>query len=115
MGEVFNCAKYFKFIPDLHFVKAVHPFSQVADHLSLKWGTVVMLGTVSNDGSEIGELCIINTNSSIDHDNIFKNYSSIMPNAATGGNVKVGEFSVLGIGAGSVLLENTGEYLVLVG
>jgi sugar O-acyltransferase (sialic acid O-acetyltransferase NeuD family) len=123
--------KVLKMIPDFHFVKTVHPSSQIAGQVTLNRGTVVMPGAVINSGTEIGEFCIVNTNSSVDHDNVFGNYSSIMPNAATGGGVRVGEFSVLGmganvlqeiqvgahtvIGAGSVLLENIGDCSVVVG
>jgi sugar O-acyltransferase (sialic acid O-acetyltransferase NeuD family) len=120
-----------KMVPDFHFVKAIHPSAQIASQVTIKRGTVVMPGAVINSCTEIGEFCIINTNSSVDHDNVFGNYSSIMPNAATGGGVRVGEFSVLGmgasviqetrigaytvIGAGSVLLENIDDYSVVAG
>jgi sugar O-acyltransferase (sialic acid O-acetyltransferase NeuD family) len=123
--------KVLKMIPNFYFIKTIHPSAQIARHVIVKQGTVIMPGGVINSGTEIGEFCIVNTNSSVDHDNIFGNYSSIMPNAATGGGVRVGEFSVLGmgasvlqeiqvgahtvIGAGSVLLENTGDYSVVVG
>ena len=123
--------KIFKLIPDFYFVKAVHPAARIAPQVSLKRGTVVMAGAVINSGSEIGEFCIINTQSSIDHDNVFGNYSSIMPNAATGGNVRVGEFSALGmgssilqkihigansvIGAGSVVLKDVSDHSVVYG
>ena len=42
---------------------------------------------------------MINTSSSIDHDNIFENYSSTGPNVTTGGNVELGQCSHLGIGS----------------
>lgn len=120
-----------KMVPDFNFVKAIHPSAQIAGQVTIKRGTVVMPGVVINSGTAIGEFCIINTNSSVDHDNVFENYSSIMPNTATGGGVRVGEFSVLGmgasvlqgiqvgahtvIGAGSVLLESIDDYSVVVG
>ena len=123
--------KVLKLIPDFNFVKAVHPAAQIGSQVNLKRGTVVMAGAVINSGSEIGEFCIVNTQSSIDHDNIFGDYSSIMPNAATGGNVHVGEFSALGmganilhkvqigahsvIGAGSLVLKNVKEHSVVHG
>jgi sugar O-acyltransferase (sialic acid O-acetyltransferase NeuD family) len=123
--------KILKLIPDFIFFKAIHPSAQIANQVNLKRGTVVMAGAVINSGSEIGEFCIVNTKSSIDHDNFFADYSSIMPNAATGGNVKVGEFSALGmgasilhqvqigkhsvIGAGSVVLKNVSDHSVVYG
>jgi sugar O-acyltransferase (sialic acid O-acetyltransferase NeuD family) len=123
--------KILKLIPDFIFVKAIHPSAQIARQVSLKRGTVIMAGAVINRGSEIGEFCIINTQSSVDHDNIFEDYSSIMPNAVTGGNVRVGKFSVLGMGAsilqkvqigahsiigvGSVVLKDVGDLSVTYG
>ena len=120
-----------KMIPDFHFIKAIHPSAQIAGKVTINRGTVVMPGVVINSDTEIGAFCIINTNSSLDHDNVFGNYSSIMPNAATGGGVRVGEFSVLGmgssalqeisigthtvIGAGSVLLESIGDNSFVIG
>ena len=47
----------------------------------------------------IGDHCIINTSSSIDHDNIFSNFSSSGPGVTTGGNVTVMECSHIGIGS----------------
>lgn len=118
-------------VPDFHFIKSVHPAAQIASRVTLKRGTVVMAGAVINSGSEVGEFCVVNTKSSIDHDNVFENYSCIMPNAATGGNVRVGAFSALGmganilqniqigthtvVGAGSVVMGNADDYSIVIG
>jgi sugar O-acyltransferase (sialic acid O-acetyltransferase NeuD family) len=123
--------KILQLIPDFYFINTVHPAAQIARQVTLKRGTVIMAGAVINSSSEIGEFCIINTHSSIDHDNVFENFSSIMPNAATGGNVRVGAFSALGmgasilheveigahsvIGAGSVVLKNVSDHSVIYG
>ena len=56
-----------------------------------------MSGSIINPGTEIGAHCIINTRSSIDHDNFFGDFSSCAPSVVTGGNVVVGSFSFLGI------------------
>tara|TARA_B100001971_G_C18088902_1_gene482405 strand:- start:145 stop:798 length:654 start_codon:yes stop_codon:yes gene_type:complete len=118
-------------VPDFCFIKAVHPAAQIASRVTLKRGTIVAAGAVINSGSEIGEFCLINTLSSVDHDNMFEDYSSIMPNAATAGHVRVGAFSLLGmgasilqkvhigkhtvVGAGSVMLKSAGDYSVVIG
>ena len=54
---------------------------------------------VINSFSNIGNGVIINTRSSIDHDNCLKSFSSIAPGVSTGGNVYVGERSAVSIGA----------------
>ena len=84
---------------DFRFVSAVHPSSQIARGVSIGAGTVVMAGTVINSDSTIGEHCIINTKSSIDHDNVIGDFVTIAPNATTGGNVKIANYSVLSLGA----------------
>ena len=52
------------------------------------------------DGFKIklsGNHCIINTSSSIDHDNFISNFVSIAPGVNTSGGVKIGEASHIGI------------------
>ena len=61
-------------------------------------GSFIMSGVIINTGSVIGNHCILNTSSSIDHDNIFKDYSSSGPGVISGGNITVGDSSHLGIG-----------------
>ena len=88
--------------PQLEFVTAIHPSAQIAKHVPIGAGTVVMAGAVINPNSSIGEHCIVNTMSSIDHDNILEDYSSVAPGAVTGGNVRIGQFSALSLQAGIV-------------
>lgn len=81
------------------FVNCIHPSSNIAYDVKLGVGNVIMAGATINTSSEIKNHAIFNTNCSIDHDNEIESFSSIAPNAVTGGNVSVGEFSVIGIGA----------------
>jgi sugar O-acyltransferase (sialic acid O-acetyltransferase NeuD family) len=71
--------------------------SILSGKISIGKGTVIISNTVINTGTVIGDHCLINTSSSIDHDNVLKNYSSTGPGVVTGGNVHVGECSHLGI------------------
>jgi acetyltransferase EpsM len=47
----------------------------------------------------IGKHCIINTNSSVDHDCIIEDFVHLSPNVALAGAVLVGEGTHIGIGA----------------
>jgi acetyltransferase-like isoleucine patch superfamily enzyme len=58
-----------------------------------------MAGVAINSDATIAEFCIVNTNSSVDHDNRLAPFSSLAPRVATGGNVTIGEGSAIGIGA----------------
>jgi len=60
-------------------------------------GTIIVANSVINTGTIIGDHCLINTSSSLDHDNVFANFSSSGPRTTTGGNVAIGEMSHLGI------------------
>jgi sugar O-acyltransferase (sialic acid O-acetyltransferase NeuD family) len=77
-------------------------------------GTIIMSGCVINPYSKINNHCLINTGSLIEHENIFEDYSSVGPGVITGGKVKVGKFSHLGMG--SIVLEKINiEKNVLIG
>ena len=62
-------------------------------------GNVVLSGTIICADTVLKNHVCINTGSSIDHDNLLNNFSSTGPRVTTGGNVKIGELSSIGIGA----------------
>tara|TARA_B100000787_G_scaffold168216_1_gene156549 strand:- start:182 stop:850 length:669 start_codon:yes stop_codon:yes gene_type:complete len=62
-------------------------------------GSLIVAGSVINIGTKIGNHCIINTSCSIDHDNIFEDFSSTGPGVITGGNVIVRKNSYIGMGS----------------
>lgn len=68
-------------------------------NINIGEGSLIMSGVVINTETTIGNHCIINTSSSIDHDNYFKDFSSCGPGVVTGGKVTLGENSYLGIGS----------------
>ena len=84
---------------DVNWVTIIHPSAQIAVHVSIGKGTVVMAGAVVNACSVVGDHCIVNTNSVVEHDNIVGNYVHISPNVALGGTVHIGENTHIGIGA----------------
>jgi len=77
----------------------VHPDAVIGDQVYLGIGTVVMAGVVINCSTKIGKGCIINTGSTIDHDNIIEDYVHISPGVSLAGTVKVGKSSWIGIGS----------------
>ncbi|PGZ63128.1 acetyltransferase [Bacillus cereus] len=76
----------------------IHPNAVIGAQVFLELGTVVMAGTVINCCTQIGKGCIINTASTIDHDNIIEDYVHISPGAHLAGTVRVGRGTWLGIG-----------------
>lgn len=95
--------------PNLEFVSAVHPSSSIAKNVVIGKGSVVMAGVVINSHSVVGEFCILNTLSSLDHDSTLADFASLAPGARTGGNCNIGMMSVIGIGAVLIHNINVGE------
>ena len=88
-----------KIAPNFHFVNCIHSSAKLSNHCHLGVGNVVMPGVTINAASVIDNHCILNTNSSLDHDCQMMNFSSLAPNSAVGGNCFIGDFSHVGIGA----------------
>jgi sugar O-acyltransferase (sialic acid O-acetyltransferase NeuD family) len=99
--------------PDLPFVSAIHPKASVAKNVSVGEGTVIMAGVAINPCCSIGRFCILNTNSSLDHDSVMEDFSSLAPRATTGGNCLIGGYAAVGIGAVLIHGIHIGEHTVM--
>ncbi|MEK4201688.1 acetyltransferase [Cytobacillus sp. FSL K6-0265] len=77
----------------------IHPNAVIGNQVEIEHGTVVMAGAVVNCCTKIGKSCIINTGSTIDHDNCIEDFVHISPGAHLAGTVKVGQGTWLGIGS----------------
>lgn len=120
-----------KILPEFSYFSAIHPNAVLGKNVQVGSGTVIMPGVVVNAKSMIGNHCILNTSSSLDHDGFMNSFSSLAPNVCAGGNVTLGKCSavclganvienvVIGshtiIGAGSVVLENIQDYVLVYG
>ncbi len=83
----------------LNVVSLIHPSAIIGTDVEIGIGTAVMAGVVINSSSRIGKGCIINTSSSLDHDNMIEDYAHISPGVKVAGTVKVGKGSWIGIGS----------------
>lgn len=77
----------------------IHPSAVIGNQVEIGNGTVVMAGTVVNCCTKVGKSCIINTGSTIDHDNCIEDFVHVSPGAHLAGTVKVGQGTWLGIGS----------------
>jgi len=89
-------------IPKFNFINAIHPSAIISSDVLLGHGNVFMARSVVNCGTKISDHCIINTNSSVDHDCILGKFSSLAPGVTLGGNVSVGAYSSIGIGSNAI-------------
>lgn len=76
---------------NLKWYTAIHPNAIIGSNIEIGEGTVLMAGTVINTGTKIGKHCIVNTCSSLDHDNILEDFVHISPGAHLAGTVKIME------------------------
>ncbi|MDR6878344.1 acetyltransferase [Bacillus sp. 3255] len=77
----------------------IHPSAIIGEQVDLASGTVVMAGVIINCCTRIGKGSIINTGSTIDHDNVIKDYVHVSPGVNLAGSVTIGESTWLGIGS----------------
>ena len=117
-----------KIIPNFNFINAIHPSVIIGKDVCIGLGNVFMAGSIVNANSIIHDFCIVNTKASLGHDGIMENFSSLAPATCSGGNLRLGRFSavslganiingiVIGshtvIGAGSLVLNNIGDNVV---
>ena len=81
------------------FPALIHPTALVSSWVTIDEGSVIMPHVVVGPHSKIGKFCILNTGSSIDHNSAMEDFSSLAPQACSGGNVTLGEKTAIGINA----------------
>lgn len=77
----------------------IHSNAVIGNQVEIGNGTAVMAGVVVNCCTKIGKGCIINTGSTIDHDNCIEDFVHVSPGSHLAGTVKVGTGTWLGIGS----------------
>jgi sugar O-acyltransferase (sialic acid O-acetyltransferase NeuD family) len=86
-------------MPDAVFPTLVDPTAVVAADARLAAGVVVMAQAHVGAGCVLEEGCLLNTQASLDHDGCLGGFASLAPGAITGGRVRIGDRSFLGLGA----------------
>ena len=103
--------KVSKIIKNIRWATIISKDAIISTNVKIGEGTIIVSGSVVNFGTIIKKHCLINTNSSIDHENYFESFSSSGPSVTTGGNVKVFKGSHLGISStikqGIIIGKNT--------
>ncbi len=77
--------------PNLKWYTAIHPNAVIGSNVTIDEGSVVMAGVVINTGTKVGKHCIVNTCSSLDHDNTLEDYVHISPGSHLAGTVTIKE------------------------
>jgi sugar O-acyltransferase (sialic acid O-acetyltransferase NeuD family) len=117
--------------PNIDFASTIHPSAQIGKDVRIGKGVAIMAGSIINSDTIIEDFTIINTKASIDHECKMLQFSSLAPNATTGGNVIIGEYSAISIGAiikhgisigkhtvigaGALVMKNCGDNQIMYG
>lgn len=99
--------------PNLNFISAIHPNATIGKDVVIGTGTVIMPGAIVNANCTVGEFCILNTSCSLDHDGRMEHFSSLAPRVCTGGNLHLGKYSALCLGANVIESITIGEHVVV--
>ena len=91
------------------FATLIHTKSHCAYGVKIGDGTVVMPGILINTDSIVGNNCIINSHSSIDHDCLIGDHTHICPGVILGGNVRIGKNCWIGLGTKIIQNCNIGD------
>ena len=77
------------------FINAIHPTAQIGTAKCT--GTYFAANSFVGNGATVGNFCIVNTASVLEHDSTLGDYSHIAPGVVTGGRVKIGERTFIGL------------------
>jgi sugar O-acyltransferase (sialic acid O-acetyltransferase NeuD family) len=85
--------------PELEPLRVIHPTAIVARGAVVGLGSIVMAGVVVGNGCRVGTGALLGTRSSLDHDSVLGHCSSLAPGVTTGGGVRIGDRTAIGLGA----------------
>lgn len=80
-------------------VTLVHPAAVVAKSAHIETGTVIFAQAVVQAAARVGSAAIVNTAATVDHDCVIGNGAHLSPGVHLGGEVEVGDYGWLGVGA----------------
>ncbi|MFD0588429.1 acetyltransferase [Paenibacillus sp. GCM10027627] len=99
--------------PSLPFSTAIHPSAQIARGARIGAGSVVMAGAVLGSDAEMGGHNVIYPLVNVDHDSRTGPFVSFAPRSVSGGDVRIGAYSAIGIGATLIHGITVGEHSVI--
>jgi len=91
-----------KLFPFFTFLNVFHPSAVFSKTTQIGKGNIFMPGVIINTNAVIGDFCLLNTGSSIDHDSKMSNFSSLAPGVVVGGNSVIGESTAISLQTGII-------------
>jgi sugar O-acyltransferase (sialic acid O-acetyltransferase NeuD family) len=84
-------------ICDSSFPNIIHPMTKIPISAQIGHGNLIFSGTVIGYFSKIEDYALLNSNSTLEHDSYMQSYSSLASGACTGGSVKIGVRTSIGL------------------
>lgn len=94
-------------------VNAISPQATVSPSARLGAGVAIMAGVVINAAADIGDLVVVNTGASVDHDCVIGTAVHLAPKSTLCGNVHVGERSFVAAGSTVIPGVNIGHDTII--
>ena len=98
---------------NFEFINAISKFSYISPTSKIGIGNVIMPGVVVNSEAEIANHCVINTNSSLEHNSFMEDFSSLSAGVTTGGYFNLGKYSAIALGVTILDRTSIGENVVV--
>lgn len=95
------------------YFTAIHPSAVISKSAQVLEGSMVLGGVVVNAGARIGKHVILNTGCTVDHHNVINDFVHVAPGVHLGGNVKIGNGVLVGIGATVINNITIGKWTVI--
>jgi sugar O-acyltransferase (sialic acid O-acetyltransferase NeuD family) len=100
-------------VPNFTFISAIHPSAIIGRDVKIGKGIAIMPGVILNANSQVNDFCILNTCSSLDHDGLMEEYSSLAPKVCIGGGFSIGKFSAICLGTQIIENVRIGQHTVV--
>lgn len=81
------------------FITSIHPTAIVSSYATVGVGTQILVGAIINSCAHIGDHCIVNTGTIVEHDCVLSDFVHLAPHTSIGGGTKIGACTQIGIGA----------------
>lgn len=85
------------------FASLIHPDVKISKHVDIGEGCIICAGNIITVNIKIGNQVIVNLDSTIGHDAIIKDFSTILPSVNVSGNVTIGE--CVNVGTGTAIIQ----------
>ncbi|WP_438444838.1 acetyltransferase [Gorillibacterium sp. sgz5001074] len=96
-------------VPGVHYVSLIHPSAVIGQTVTVGQGVIIAANCTVMCDVKIGDHSLINYNSSIGHDSILEEFSTILPGCNISGNVTIKRCSEVGSAASVIPGITVGE------